>query len=228
VLVRSSDSLGLIDVGYGGKLAAKFRLRYSLEDGAPLERNLAAMGVIPDEIDWVVLTHLHFDHAGGATHRDENGRLHPVFPRARHVVQRVEWDDAIGNSPELAGAYYHDDFAPLEVAGLLDLVEGDVEVIPGVIAQLTSGHTRGHQIVRLESADASAVCLADLCPTTHHLPTFWTMAYDQFPLAVRREKPLLLNDVCDHRRIALFSHDPRVAAGRLSRDSDDEWAVVQV
>jgi glyoxylase-like metal-dependent hydrolase (beta-lactamase superfamily II) len=228
VLVRSSNSLGLIDVGYGDKLAARFRLRYALEEGAPLVRNLASINVAPEEIDWVILTHLHFDHAGGATHRDENGCLRPVFPRARHVVQRVEWEDAVSNAPELAGAYTCDDFVPLELAGLLDLVEGDVEVAPGVVAQLTGGHTRGHQIVRIESADESAVCLADLCPTTHHLPAFWTMAYDQFPLAVRGEKPILLNDIYDRRRVALISHDPVVAAGRLSRDSDDEWVVTQV
>ena len=125
VLVRSPNSLGLIDVGYGGKSPTKLRLRHALEEGSPLVQNFAAIGVAPDEIDWVILTHLHFDHAGGATHRDENGRLSPVFPRARHVVQRAEWDDAVSNAPELAGAYNADDFAPLEKAGLLELIEGD-------------------------------------------------------------------------------------------------------
>jgi glyoxylase-like metal-dependent hydrolase (beta-lactamase superfamily II) len=190
-------------------------------------KNLAAIGVAPGEIDWVILTHLHFDHAGGATHRDEHGRLSPVFPRARHVVQRAEWDDAVSNAPELAGAYNSDDFAPLEMAGLLEVVEGDAEIAPGVVVQPTGGHTRGHQIVRLDSTDDSVICLADICPTTHHLPTSWTMAYDQFPLAVRRTKPTLLNDIWEHRRIALFSHDPCVAAARLSRNSDNEWTVAQ-
>ena len=90
VLVQTADSLGMIDTGYGGNRTTKFRERYALENDAPLERNLAAVGVAPDEIDWVVLTHLHFDHAGGVTHRDADGRLRPVFPRARHVVQRTE------------------------------------------------------------------------------------------------------------------------------------------
>ena len=225
VLVNMPDSVGLIDTGYGGKAPAKHRLRYRLDDGEPLARNLAAIGVCPDEIDWVILTHLHFDHAGGATRHDEQGPLRLMFPRARHVVQRAEWDDAVSGYPELAGAYFPDDFAPLERAGLLELIDGDAEVVPGVTTQLTGGHTRGHQIVRLESGDDSAVCLADMCPMTAHLRTFWTMAYDQFPLAVRRKKPAILNDIVDNHRLAIFSHDPRITAGQLSRDSDNEWSV---
>lgn len=226
ILVRTPDSLGLIDTGYGGKVPTKRRQRHALEDGAPLARNLAAIGVTPNEIDWLILTHLHFDHAGGATYRDEEGQLRPTFSRAQHVVQRAEWEDAVGDIPELAGAYHPDDVAPLEKAGLLELVNGDALIAPGVTTELTGGHTRGHQIVRLESGDDSAICLADICPTTAHLPVFWTMAYDQFPLTVRRKKPIILDDIAAHNRIALFSHDPHITAARLSRDSDNEWSVV--
>lgn len=225
VLVRTPASLGLVDTGYGGKATAKFRERHALEQGAPLVRNLAAAGVTPDEIDWVILTHLHFDHAGGATFRDAEGSLRPTFPRARHIVQRTEWADAMGDLPELAGSYHRDDFAPLEPAGLLELVDGDAAIAPGVTTELTGGHTRGHQIVHIESADDSAVYLADICPTAAHLPTFWTLAYDQFPLAVRRKKSVILNDIADHRRIALFAHDPQVTAARLSRDADGQQSA---
>lgn len=225
VLVRARSSLGLIDSGYGSKAPEKFRQRYSLEDGAPLVRNLAAAGIHPEQIDWVILTHLHFDHAGGLTFREATGRLLPTFPRARHYIQLAEWHDAKGNLPELAGSYHPDDFAPLEKAGLVELVDGDAEIMPGVSLRLTGGHTRGHQVVRLESANESAVCPGDICPTTAHLPTFWTMAYDQFPLAVRRVKPLILSDVAERQRIALFSHDPLVAAGRLFPDAVNEWSV---
>lgn len=225
ILVRTRDSLGLVDTGYGGKATQKFRQRHALDDGTPLVRNLAATGVAPDQIDWVILTHLHFDHAGGATYRGEDGGIRPTFPRARHYVQRFEWEDALAVLPELAGAYSLDDFMPIERAGLLEIVEGDAQIVPGVTTQFTGGHTRGHQIVRLQSGDRSAVCLADICPTAAHLPTFWTMAYDQFPLAVRRIKPLIINDIADHNRVALFSHDPHINAARLSRDSDGEWTV---
>jgi glyoxylase-like metal-dependent hydrolase (beta-lactamase superfamily II) len=228
VLVRTRDSLGLVDTGYGGKAAAKFRQRHVLEEGTPLVRNLAAAGVTPDQIDWVILTHLHFDHAGGGTYRDEDGRIRPTFPRARHYVQRFEWEDALAVLPELAGAYSLDDFVPIERAGLLEIIEGDIEIVPGITTQLTGAHTRGHQIVRIESAGESAICLADICPTTAHLPTFWTMAYDQSPLAVRRIKPRILNDIAENNRIALFSHDPQVAAARLGRDASGEWTITEI
>lgn len=225
ILVRTPDSLGLIDTGYGGKANPKFRQRHALEDGAPLTRNLAAIGVGPDEIDWVVLTHLHFDHAGGATIRDGSGRLFPTFPRARHFIQRDEWTDAVAQLPELAGAYHLDDLAPLEAAGLVEVVDGDAQIAPGVSTRHTGGHTRGHQIVCLESSGESAVCPGDMCPTTAHLATFWTMAYDQFPLDIRRKKPVILNDIADHGRVAMFSHDPHVMAARLTRDTANEWTA---
>ncbi len=227
-LVRTTNSLGLIDTGYSGHLPPKFRENYALEEGAPLARNLAVAGVDPNDIDWVILTHLHFDHVGGVTLRDEDGRLHPTFPRARHYIQRIEWTDAVANLPELAGAYNLADLAPLEQAGLVDLIDGAVEIAPGVATQLTGGHTRGHQMVSLQSAGQSAVCLGDSCPTIAHLPTFWSMAYDQFPLTVRRIKPAILADIASEDRVALFSHDPHVLAARLSRGADQEWCATTV
>jgi glyoxylase-like metal-dependent hydrolase (beta-lactamase superfamily II) len=225
ILVRTGGSLGLIDTGYGAKTPQKQRLRFALDDGKSLVRNLAAIGVEPGDIDWVILTHLHFDHAGGATYQGGDSRLRPTFPRARHYVQRAEWEDAAAQRAELAGAYFPEDFAPLEEAGLIELIDGAQEIVPGVIGQLTGCHTRGHQVVRLESAGESAVCLADMCPTVAHLPIFWTMAYDQFPLEVRRVKPGVLNDIADNNRIALFLHDPRVLAARISKKSEAEWNV---
>jgi glyoxylase-like metal-dependent hydrolase (beta-lactamase superfamily II) len=225
VLVRTPTSLGLIDTGYGGKASLRQRQRHALDDGVPLARNLSARSVAPTDIDWVILTHLHFDHAGGVTYLDDEGRLRLMFPRARHVVQRIEWEDATSNLPELTGAY-PDNFGPLEDARLLELIDGNTEIVPGISTQVTAAHTRGHQIVRIEAGGNSAVCLADICPTAGHLRTFWTMAYDQFPLAVRREKPIILNDIADYDRIALFFHDPHITAARLARASDNEWCVV--
>jgi glyoxylase-like metal-dependent hydrolase (beta-lactamase superfamily II) len=228
VLVRTPNTLGLIDTGYGSKSPAKFRQRHALEDGATLVKNLAAMGISPIDFDWIVLTHLHFDHAGGATYRDSNGQLRPTFARARHFIQRAEWEDANGNIPELAGAYYPDDFGPLQAGGLVQLIDGDAEVVPGVMTQVTGGHTRGHQIIHIRSHGESAVCLADLCPTAAHLRSFWTMAYDQYPLTVRHIKPIVLNDMVDQHRIALFSHDPNITAANLSRESDNEWHATPI
>src|SRR5688572_3050294 len=95
VLVRTPDSLGLIDTGYGGKAPLRYRQRHALEDGMPLVTNLAKVGVMPEKVDWVILTHLHADHAGGATLRRDDGSIKPTFLRARHFVQQSEWHDAM-------------------------------------------------------------------------------------------------------------------------------------
>ena len=222
-LVRTSNSLGLIDTGYGGKAPPKFRRRHSLEDGTPLLRNMAQLGISPQDIDWVILTHLHFDHAGGCSYIDDRGALRPTFPRARHFVQRIEWDDAVGNLPELAGAYYVDDFTALQAAGLLELLDGPAEIAPGISTELTGGHTRGHQLVKFQSRQASAVLPTDIVPTAAHLETFWSLSYDQFPLTVRRVKPGILQDIVAHERFILFSHDPGMAVARLSQQADGRW-----
>jgi glyoxylase-like metal-dependent hydrolase (beta-lactamase superfamily II) len=226
ILVRTQQSLGLVDTGYGSKAPPKFRQRFSLEDGAPLVRNLAARGIQPGDIDWVLLTHLHFDHAGGCTHRDAAGRLQPTFSRARHFVQRAEWEDATADLPVLVGAYFPEDFAPLQEAGLLELIAGPAEIAAGVRVEPTGGHTRGHQLVRFDGGEQTAVLPADMCPTAAHLPTFWTMAYDQFPLTVRAAKPAILNDIVANNRIILFCHDPNLAAARLIRRSENDWETV--
>lgn len=227
LLVRTPDCLVLIDSGYGTTRSESMQRNYHLEDGDRLVENLAAVGVAPEDIGMVILTHLHFDHAGGCTRPTDEGDLQPTFPNARHVIQRAEWEDAISSLPELAGAYYLEDIKPLEDAGLVDLIEGDQKLIPGVRVQLIGGHTRGHQIVHLGEGDSEehAVYLADLCPTSAHLRTLWGMSYDQDPLLVRRTRPEMLGEIADQDWIAIFEHDPDCIAARLSRDPKQEFVI---
>ncbi|WP_417745227.1 MBL fold metallo-hydrolase [Rosistilla oblonga] len=221
-VVRTPTSLGIIDSGYGGKAGPKVRQRMSMEDGMPLVRNLAEHGIVPDQIDWVILSHLHFDHVGGCVARNASGRLEPVFRRARHIIQHTEWADATGKIPELVGSYFADDIVPLSDAGLVEQVDGTTEIVPGVTVTLTGGHTRGHQSIALQSGEASAIFAGDICPTAAHLPTFWTLSYDQFPLTVRRLKASLFDNVIQHDRLLLFSHDPVTPAVRLMRSADGQ------
>ena len=224
LLVRTADQWVLIDSGYG-RLDDKSRGNYSAEDGEPLLRSLAAIGVTPQEIGIVILTHLHFDHAGGCTSRDGSARSRPTFPRAIHFVQRAEWEDAMSNVPELAGSYFPRDLLPLEESRLVRLVDGEAEVLPGIRVHRTGGHTRGQQIVYLGEGERQAVYLADLCPFAAHMRTFWSMAYDQFPLEQRRIKPRVLGEAADRDWAVLFDHDPRTAAARIGRDPRQEFSV---
>lgn len=227
LLVTTPTGRTLIDAGYGSKGGERPKRNHALDDGNPILDNLAAIGVSPEEIDRVILSHLHFDHAGGLTLIDETGKLQPVFPDARHIVQRAEWEDATGDIPELAGAYFKDDFLAVQKAGLLDIIEGDTEIEPGVRVQVTGGHTRGHQIILLESEGRRAAFLADLCPLTPHLRTMWTMSYDQDPLRIRRVKPEILRRAADENWLIIFEHDVEVRAGRIRRDEKAEFVVVE-
>lgn len=227
LLVRGGGRTMLVDTGYGTKLSAKLRGLFSLEEGDVLVENLARHGVQPQDVDTVILTHLHFDHAGGATRRNADGQLVPTFPQARHVVQRVEWDTAAGGARELGDAYPPENFLPLEETGVIELLDGDTDIAPGVRLQVTGGHTAGHQAVLIESGGRTAFCPVDLCPMRAHLKQLWCMAFDLFPLDSRRRKAEWLGRAADERWLVVWSHDPEVVAGYLQRDARAEFVVVQ-
>jgi glyoxylase-like metal-dependent hydrolase (beta-lactamase superfamily II) len=227
VVARNGRNTVLIDTGYGGKATAKERQRLILEEGEPLLTSLAALDLAPDDIDTVVISHLHFDHAGGATRRNEHGDIVSTFPRARHYVQRGEWEVANSGAPELRGAYPREHFAALADAGLLELVDGDVEIIPGVRVIVTGGHTRWHQAIVIESARQAAIYLGDLCPMAAHMPTMWGISYDAYPLETRIRKPHLLGQAADNNWVVMWDHDPDMAACRITRDPQREFRVVE-
>ncbi len=227
VLVRTGERTALIDTGYGSKMSEKERSIFRLEDGDPLVASLADHGVAVEDIDTVILSHLHFDHAGGATRRSEGGEVVPTFPNAEYVVQRGEWFTAIADYPELRSAYALDNLLPLEAAGQLRFVDGDAEILPGIRGIVTGGHTQSHQALVIESENETAVFLADLCPSLHHLPTLWCMSYDVDLLQTRRMKSRLLGQIADGGWLALFDHDPEHAAARLCRDDKRDFAVTE-
>jgi len=228
VFVQTGERNVLIDTGYGSKLSEKQQKVFTSEAGDPLVSSLLAVGVQASEIDTVVLSHLHFDHAGGATRKAESGNLVPTFPNAEYVAQRQEWNNATSGVPELRSAYPIDNLLPLEDSGQLKLVEGDVEVIPGIRFMVTGGHTAAHAVVFIESAGETAVFLADICPSWRHLRTLWCMAYDVDLLQVRREKPKLLGDIADNGWLALSDHDPDHAAARIARDDRRDFVTTEL
>ncbi len=227
LLVQTGTQNVLIDTGYGGKIPSKQRAIFAIEAGDPISESLRAVGIAPEHIDIVILTHLHFDHAGGATRLDEQGRLVDTFPNARYIVQKGEWDIATARLPELVNAYPLENFLPLEQTGRLSFIDGNVEMLPGFRALVTGGHTAHHMAVVIESAGATAVYLADICPTQHHLRALWCLSYDVDPLQVRRIKPKLLGEIADRGWLAIFDHDPTHAAARLARDAKKEFHIAE-
>lgn len=223
LLIQSDDEWILVDTGFGSKLSDKRRRQMNIEAGNHLFDGLAALGVSPQDISTVILTHLHFDHAGGCTVFNDVGEQVPAFPNARYVAQQAEWDDAVSDAPELFGAYFKEDLLPIQAQ--LDLVDSHVQLRHQIRLERVPGHTRGHQIVWLGDNDSEAIYLGDLCPTASHLPTLWTMSYDQYPLTTRREKFRILDQACDRGSIVLFDHDPKIIAATLKPDPRRQFAI---
>ncbi len=218
LLVETPDALVLIDNGSGNKEDEKFVGIYGIENaGSPtrLEDAIRDAGFSPDDVDYVIDTHLHFDHAGGNTYRDEEGQVRIAFPKARYVVQRGEWEWAHVRNERIRASYLPHNFDPVEAAGLFDFVEGEHELLPGVRLVPTPGHTPHHQSVVLTSEGQTACFLADVVPTSAHLPLPWIMGYDVEPLVTLESKRWLLGRAREEDWLLIFEHDPRVAWGRL-------------
>ncbi len=223
LLVEAPTALVLIDTGVGNKESEKFVEIYGIENrGAPtrLEDGIREAGFDPADVDVVVSTHLHFDHAGGNTVKLEDGRIRPAFPGARYVVQKDELAFAHRDNERIRASYMAWNFDPVQEVGLWDLVEGETEVVEGVRVIPTPGHTPHHQSVLIESDGEVACYLADVCPTTAHLPLPWIMGYDLEPLVTLESKRALWERARAEEWLLVFEHDPTVPWGRLDPGSD--------
>jgi glyoxylase-like metal-dependent hydrolase (beta-lactamase superfamily II) len=223
LLVETPGALVLIDNGAGNKQDANFVDIYGL-DNAPrdpssgptrLEEALRSVGYAPDDVDVVIDTHLHFDHAGGNTCRDADGEVRLAFPRARYVVQRGEWEWAHVRNERIQASYLPANFDPVDAARRFAFVEGETEVVPGVRVVPTPGHTPHHQSVLVSDGGETLCFLADLVPTSAHLPLPWIMGYDVEPLVTLETKRRLLARARDEAWLLVFEHDPVVPWGRL-------------
>lgn len=220
LLVELGGRRVLIESGNGDKFPARMKEIFGIEHDRSIAVALAELGVEPDSIDVVVLTHLHFDHVGGCTRRTGAG-VEPVFRRARHVVQRAELDAALHPHERNRASYLDENLGPLLEAGLIDPVEGELEVTPGVHVLPTPGHSRGHQSVLVDGGGERALFLGDVVPTSVHVRLPWTMAYDLDVEATLASKKGLYERALAEDWLVLFGHDRRHGA-HLARDSRGE------
>lgn len=217
----------LVDAGVGSRWSEKHRGYYGLDGPRGLSGELARRGYAPEDITDVVLTHLHFDHAGGAAVTDGEGtRL--AFPKATYHLQRRHWRWAHHPSDKDAGSFRPEDFAPLERTGQLHLLEGNTELYPDVHLFVSEGHTVGLQLLRLEGGGKTFAYLGDIVPTTAHLRSSWVMAYDLYPLTTIEEKKQLLAQALEEQWILGFEHDPKVAACTVRDDGAGHVVVDRV
>ena len=206
LLIRDADHVIVVETGAGPKLTDRQRLIFGIDKPPALLDQLARRGVRPEDVTLVVNTHLHFDHAGGNTFL-RDGEPVATFPRASYVFQKVEWEDAMRPNERTRASYLAADFAPLEAAGKLELVEDSVELLPGLRVDRLQGHTRGTQTVRVSHGTETLFFSSDFMPDRHHLPLPWIPAFDLFPLETLEAKRLVIRRAIDERWTVGFTHD---------------------
>jgi len=226
LLVEHDDGLVLIDTGIGNKENEKFRDIYGVQnEGAngrtQLEDALGELGHSAEDVRWVINTHLHFDHAGGDTWRDPGGgggggggKVGLAFPKARYVVQKGELDFARHTNERTAGSYLAHNFQGVP----FQLIDGEAEILPGIRGIPTPGHVPYHQSVLIESDGEKACFVADLVPTSAHLPLPWIMGYDLQPLVTLETRRRIYQRAEAEQWLLVFEHDPVVVSGRLAKD----------
>ncbi|BDU77365.1 MBL fold metallo-hydrolase [Mesoterricola sediminis] len=228
LLLRGRGRTILVDTGNGDKEPEAFRERFAMGPRGALEAGLRAAGVTPGDVDTVLLTHLHFDHAGGVTRLDADGQAVPTFPRARHLLQARDLANATSGFIRERASYLPWNWEPLQAAGLLDLVDGPHEVLPGLRLRPVPGHTPGLQAVEVEGGGRRLVYLADLIPTSHHIQPAWCMGYDLDVPTCVAERQQLLSEVAGTDTILVFEHDPEVRAGTVAADAKGRYRVTPV
>ena len=216
VVARINGRVILCETGIGSKLSEKRAQQVALREPEGLLHALRRLGVQPDEVAAVVTTHLHWDHAGGLTRRDELGGLQLTFPRAKHFIQRSEWDFALEPDVRSRASYVVDDFTPLaDGHKAVEFLDGDAEVLPGVQIRHVGGHTPGSQVLILRSGELACAVTGDLVCQTPHLRVPWNMAADLEPLRVFQQKSQLFEEAEKHRWLLVLSHEPDQPAGYL-------------
>ena len=212
LLIDDGERRVLVDDGLGQLWDGKHREMYGIDQSRfDLDRELARAGFRREDVTDVVLTHLHFDHAGGTTRR-QGGELVLSFPNATHHLQRRAWKWAHQPSEKDAGSFLPETYRLLERSGRLHLLEGATELYPGLQLFVSEGHTVGLQLVRVGEDEQSLVFCGDLVPTSSHLRSSWQMAYDLYPLTTIEEKKMVLAQAVEDGSMLFFEHDPAIAA----------------
>ena len=224
LLVEHPDGLVLVDCGLGNKETSKFLSIYGIENAGAngrtgLEDALAELGHTTGDIKVMLNTHLHFDHAGGNTWiapDDPERRVQLTFPNAQYAVHGREYAWATHVNERTQASYLPHNFVPVAEAGRFRFLEGpSAEVVPGIRAIVTPGHTPWHCAVMIESEGESLLFPADTIPTAHHLPLVWIMGYDVEPLRTLESKRQLYADGIPAGWRVVFEHDADTVGGKL-------------
>lgn len=209
LLIEEGNRLMLIDCGLGDKQDEKFFSFYYLHGQDTLDKSLASHGFHRDDITDVFLTHLHFDHCGGAIELDKkNNRYYPAFKNATYWSNREHWDAAIKPNPREKASFLKENILPIQESGQLQFIEKEGQWNDFIFNYYTYGHTDAMMIPRIKYKDKEIIYMADLTPSYHHLKIPYVMGYDSRPLNAMEEKQKVLQYAAENKSILFFEHDP--------------------
>jgi len=224
LLIRTPEANVLVDTGIGTKWTDRELDMYGIGHETTAPASLGALGLEVEDIDVVICTHLHFDHAGGNTVRAEDGEVVATFPRARYVVQRGELETARNPHERERASYMPDNWEPLVASGQLETVENETEVVPGIRVFPVRGHNDWTQLVLAESRGDRAVFFADIIPTSRHLRPAWVMGYDLYPVELLERKKELLSRAVAENWVCVFEHDHETPMAHI-RETDGKLSA---
>jgi glyoxylase-like metal-dependent hydrolase (beta-lactamase superfamily II) len=213
LLIMDAEHRILIDTGIGDGWNEKFEDIYAIDQSRNnIKNSLGKIKLTTEEITDVIMTHLHFDHAGGATFVDNDRSIKPTFPNATYYVQKKHYEWAIKPSEKDQGSFVKDRYVPLYHQGKLKLLEGELELFPGIFIKLSDGHTIAQQTVLVKDSEKTLFHPGDMIPTSSHVPLPFMMGYDNFPLITLEEKKSILTRAVSGNWMIFFEHDPKHAA----------------
>lgn len=215
LLIEAHGRVILIDTGMGNKQDDKFRSHFEPHGDGDLLASIARAGYTREEITDVVLTHLHFDHCGGAVQRRPNEDLELTFPNAIHWSEENHWKWATDPNPRERASFLKENILPIKESGMLKFINDDTEIIPELWFAIADGHTHGMLIPHLEIGEETLVFMADLLPSPTHIPLAWVMGYDIDPLQTIREKEAFLAEAAENNFILFYEHDPVIECSRV-------------
>jgi len=208
LLIRTGKQTVLVETGMGNKLSERMVKIYG--QPAQLLSSLAASGIAPEDIDIVINTHLHFDHCGWNTVRDQSGKAVATFPRAKYYAPEGEWLYARRPSERDAISYIPDNYDPLVSSGQMTLLKGGEEIVPGISVETFRGHTASMQAIIVCSGEKTACYISDLIPTSAHIDLAWGMGFDLYPLETIASKKRYYAHSVPGKWLTVFTHDPHM------------------
>lgn len=208
LLIEDGDRLILIDTGMGDKQDEKFFSHYYLHGDDSLDKSLAAKGFSRNDITDVFLTHLHFDHCGGAIVR-QNDKLLPAFENATYWSNQKHWDWAVNPNEREKASFLKDNILPIQESGQLKFIsdQDGVSFSEGISVRFAYGHTDAMMLPQIRYKGYQILYMADLLPSVGHIPLPYVMSYDMFPLKTLAEKKSILSEATDNNYILFLEHD---------------------